>query len=75
MLVPPRAFIVDKNGKPTWVPRVQLPFMASGGVTGPEHDFNLTALGPSPNGTLQIPAVTLHLSIAGGEVAIEAVEK
>ena len=83
MLVPPSALVVeaggglafiDKNGKTTSVPAVQLPFKASDVVNGPEHDFSMTALGPRANGILESPAVTLYLSVLGDEVVIEAVE-
>jgi hypothetical protein len=83
MLVPPSALavdtggdltFVDKNGRSSSVPVVQLPFKASGGVSGPEHDFSMTALGPSTNGILEFPAVTLYLSVVGDEVVIEAME-
>ena len=67
--------IVDKDGRSTSVPGVQLPFMASDANGMTEHDFAVTALGPSTNGILHHPAVTIYLSLVGNEVAIEMVEQ
>jgi hypothetical protein len=52
-----------------------LPF-AVGGHEAPEYadDFRMTALGPSTNGVLHSPAVTLHLAICGGAVRIVGVD-
>ena len=65
--------IIDRNGSLISVPKVQLPFMAGGHEGDHDHDFKMTALGPSTNGILHDPAVTLYLKLVGDEVAIEAV--
>lgn len=67
--------LVDEAGRRTVVPATKLPFVV-GGHEAPEHpgDFRMTALGPSTNGVLDTPAVTLHLSVDGGEVRLEAVD-
>ncbi len=67
--------IVDKNLRSTTVPEVQLPFMSSGLNGAVEHDFAVTALGPSTNGILHHPPVTIYLNIVGDEVSIEMVEQ
>ena len=67
--------ILDKDGRSTSVPGVQLPFMASDANGMTEHDFAVTALGPSTNGILHHPAVTIYLRLVGNEVAIEMVEQ
>lgn len=84
MLHPPSALtvesdgalvIVDRNGRSISVPGDQLPFMAGGHDGDQAHDFKMTALGPSTDGILHDPPVTLYLSLVGGEVAIEAIKK
>ena len=65
--------IIDRNGSSISVPKVQLPFMAGGHEGDHDYDFNMTALGPSTNGILHHPGVTLYLKLVGDEVAIEAV--
>lgn len=66
---------VDKMGRSTAVPATKLPFVV-GGHDAREfpYDFKMTALGSSTNGVLDTPAVTLYLSVDGGEVRIEGVE-
>ena len=66
--------LVDKNGNSTSVPSEKLPFIASD-MDSHEHDFAVTALGPSTNGILHSPPVTLYLKRVGGEVSIEAIEE
>jgi hypothetical protein len=67
--------LVDEAGRSTSVPAAQLPF-AAGGHAAPEYagDFRMTALGPSTNGVLHSPAVTLHLAVDGGAVRIVGVD-
>lgn len=67
--------VVDEAGRSTSVPATQLPF-AVGGNAAPEYagGFRMTALGPSTNGVLHSPAVTLHLAIDGGAVRIVGVD-
>lgn len=66
--------IVDRDGRSISVPRVQLPFLAGGHDGEEEHDFKMTALGPSTDGILHQTPVTLYLTVAGGEVVIAAME-
>lgn len=68
--------LVDRAGAMTSVPAAKLPFKVGGrdsakfpGATA------MTALGPSTNGVLKTPAVTLYLSVDGGKVQIEGVEQ
>jgi len=59
--------LTDDAGEVTAVPATQLPFLVAGGDDGgPDHDFKMMALGPSTNGVLDMPAVTLYLSVDGG---------
>ncbi|MAB71179.1 MAG: hypothetical protein CMJ54_01590 [Planctomycetaceae bacterium] len=83
MLLPPSALrvdsegglvLVDEAGDSTTVPKAKLPFKIVAGNGGPEHDFKMMALGPSTNGTLDSPPVTLYLAVVGERVTIEAVE-
>ena len=83
MLRPPSALdvdsdggliLVDKAGRVTNVPKNMLPFKVADGDGGPEHDLRMMALGPSTNGVLDSPPVTLYLSGGGGRITIEAVE-
>jgi hypothetical protein len=82
MLRPPSALrvdsdgglaLIDKKGRLTSVPKAKLPFKVGGHDGGPEHDFKMTALGPSTGGVLHTPAVTLYLKIVGGDISIESV--
>ena len=84
MLHPPSALIVesdgglvivDRTGRSVSVPRVTVPFLAGGHDGDHEYDFKMTALGPSTDGILHDQPVTLYLSLVGGQVAIEAVER
>ena len=63
--------IIDRNGRSITVPKIQLPFIVGGHDHEQEHDFNMTALGPSTEGILHDTPVTLYLSVVGSEVAIE----
>ena len=67
-------WIVDQNGKSTSVPKVQLPFIVGGHDGDQDHDFLMTALGPSTEGILHDPPVTLYLKLDGSEVSIESIE-
>ena len=66
--------IVDQNGQSTSVPKVQLPFIVGVHDGDQDHDFLMTALGPSTEGILHDPPVTLYLTLDGSEVSIESVE-
>ena len=66
--------IVDQNGNSTSVPKVQLPFIVGGHDGDEDHDFLMTALGPSTEGILHDPPVTLYLKLDGSEVSIESIE-
>lgn len=66
--------LIDKNSNSTSIPKAKLPFMIGGHEGDGEHDFMMIALGPSTDGILHTPAVTLHLGIVGGEISIEGVE-
>ena len=81
MLHPPSALtvesdgglvIVGQDGRSISVSKVQLPFLVGGHDGDHEHDFVMTALGPSTDGILHDPPVTLYLKLVGDEVAIEA---
>ena len=83
MLLPPSSLevdpeggllLTDRNGQKTNIPKLKLPFIVGGHDGGPEHDFQMMALGPSTNGILETPPVSLYLTVMGGQVAIEAVE-
>ena len=83
MLLPPSALrvdsegglvLVDEAGGSRTVPKAKSPFKVAGGKSGPEHDFKMMALGPSKNGVLDSPPVTLCLGVVGGRVTIEAVD-
>jgi len=83
MLLPPSALrldseggldLVDEASGSRTVPKAKSPFKVSGGKGGPEYDFKMMALGPSTNGVLDSPPVTLYLGVVGGRVTIEAVD-
>lgn len=66
--------LVDNEGNLKTVLAAKLPFIASAGSDGgPDHDFQMTALGSSTNGVLDTPAVVLYLSIDAGKVRIQSV--
>ena len=67
--------IFDRNRFSTLVPRHMLPFQVVGHDGDREHDLVMTALGPSVNGILNEPPVTIHLSVVGDRVVIEAIER
>ncbi|WP_039962273.1 hypothetical protein [Rhodopirellula europaea] len=67
--------LVDRDGNPTVVPAAKLPFKVGGGQPrDTAGTFSMTALGSSTNGTLDTPAVIMHLRVDGGRVCIERVE-
>ena len=67
--------LTDDAGEVTVVAATKLPFLVAGGNDGgPDHDFEMTALGSSTDGVLDTPAVTLYLSVDGGMVRIEGVD-
>jgi len=63
--------LIDHNGNRTNVPTAKLPFMVGGGTEAQPGKFSMTALGPSSNGVLETPALTLYLSLDGSKVRIE----
>ncbi|MEZ6004037.1 MAG: hypothetical protein R3F33_07605 [Planctomycetota bacterium] len=67
--------LTDQEGRSTTVPKAKLPFLASdAAAASPQAHFQMTALGPSTDGVLETPAVTLHLNVEGGGIQIVAVQ-
>ena len=66
--------IADQDGRSISVPKFQLPFIVGGHDGDHEHDFVMTALGPSTDGILHVQPVTMYLRIVGDEVAVVAME-
>lgn len=67
--------VIDQSLESISVPEGKLPFIVGG---TPSTDFpeasQMTALGPSTDGVLHTPAVTIHLTVEGARVQIARVD-
>ena len=67
--------LVDHKGNSTTVAETKLPFKVSGGKSKRPGVHSMTALGNRTNGILDSPAVTIYLSVEGGKIRIESLDK
>ena len=66
--------VTAENGVATTVLSEKLPFKAGGGRSLKPEEFSATALGPSTNGILHTPAVSLRLTLDGVKVRIVSID-
>ena len=83
MLQPPSAIeqgpdgnlqVTAETGNSTTVLANTLPFKSGGGRSLQHGEFSATALGPSTNGILHTPAVSLRLTLDGVKVRIVSID-
>ena len=63
--------VTDKMDKETVVAQNKLPFLVSGMLAHP-YDLSMTALQDNENGVLLTPALSIYLSVDGGQLVIES---